>query len=159
MGLRLCTAVFWVALCCALALPAFAADPVGLWLVENEEAHIEIRRCGDELCGTIAWMKEPQTEDGRTKTDIYNPDESLRDRPIVGLTILTGLPSAPDEEGVRDGGKIYDPQRGQSFKCTLRMESDDAIELHAYLGIPLLGRTTRWTRLPSDDPPPVTTGE
>ena len=143
----------------AAALPTLAGDPVGLWLVDTEEAHIKIRECGEELCGTIVWMMHPSDEDGRIKRDVHNPDESLRRRTIVGLTILKGLPHAPDAEGTYDGGTIYDPQRGQAFRCTMRLESDDVIKLHAFLGIPLLGRTTTWTRIEPGEPPPAPSGE
>jgi len=140
---------FGIAIALAVCAPAtYSAEGiVGTWLVENEEARIEIAPCGDELCGTIVWMRFPETEDGVVKRDVHNPDESMRDRTIVGLTILTGVPRTPDEEGVFRGGSIYDPQRGRAYGCTVRQESGQVLRVRAFLGISLLGRTTRWTRV------------
>ena len=61
---------------------------------------LAVAPCGDELCGTIVWLSEPTLPDGRVKKDVSNPDPSLRDRTILGLTILRGLPGEPDA-GVR----------------------------------------------------------
>jgi uncharacterized protein (DUF2147 family) len=133
----------------------------GTWLVENEEARVEIAPCGEKLCGTIVWMRYPQTEDGVVKRDIHNPDRSLRERTVVGLRILTGLPGNPDDEGVYRGGSIYDPKTGRTYRCWMSQESDDVLRIRGFFGISLLGRTTRWTRVapnvvPKSGSPPTT---
>ncbi len=42
------------------ASPALA-DPVGTWLRENGESRIRVAKCGDALCGTVSWLKDPAT--------------------------------------------------------------------------------------------------
>lgn len=45
----------------AIALPGAAAaqDATGTWLRENGESRIRIAKCGEALCGTVVWLKNP----------------------------------------------------------------------------------------------------
>ena len=36
-----------------------AADPSGTWLRENGGARVRMAKCGDAICGTITWLKDP----------------------------------------------------------------------------------------------------
>jgi uncharacterized protein (DUF2147 family) len=120
----------------------------GLWLVENKEAHIRVERCGENLCARIVWMKHPTDERGQPRLDVNNPDRSLRDRPILGINLLKEVPAEPVEDGVWSRGRIYDPQRGRYYRCSLWLDGPDQLRLRGYVRISLLGRTTRWTRIP-----------
>jgi uncharacterized protein (DUF2147 family) len=135
---------------CGEASPAAAGSIEGLWLVENKEAHIRVEQCGENLCARIVWMKEPTDETGRPRLDVNNPDKSLRNRPILGIDLLKEVPAEPDADGLWSG-RIYDPERGRYFRCTLRLDGPDHLRLRGYLGISLLGRTTRWTRIPEKE--------
>ena len=42
-----------------LALPATAGDPTGTWLTQGGKSRVRIANCGRALCGTIAWLNEP----------------------------------------------------------------------------------------------------
>ncbi|MCU0820734.1 MAG: DUF2147 domain-containing protein [Beijerinckiaceae bacterium] len=45
----------------ALALPgaASAQEVLGTWLRENGESRIRLAKCGDAICGTVVWLKNP----------------------------------------------------------------------------------------------------
>lgn len=123
---------------------------VGLWATEKAEAHVEISRREDGYHGTIVWLKEPFfSEDdvhgmgGRPKTDRENPDPALRERLIVGLEILQGLRYAGDRRWI--DGTIYDPETGETYRCTLQLMDDGRLDVRGYVGISLFGRTTEWT--------------
>ncbi|HKA55927.1 MAG TPA: DUF2147 domain-containing protein [Candidatus Binatia bacterium] len=150
-GRWLCaTFLFSVALC-GVVTPVFAASPVGLWYAEGGAAQVEIRACGDALCGRIVWLRSPLDETGCDLRDRSNGDASLRDRPLVGLEILRGLKPADAEGKVWTDGTIYDPISGKTYTCSLRVEGDDRLRLRGYVGIPLLGRTTTWVRVGSEN--------
>src|SRR5262249_62313470 len=36
-----------------------AADPTGVWLTQDGEAHIRVAKCGAAICGTVVWLKSP----------------------------------------------------------------------------------------------------
>ncbi len=132
----------------AIAVLAAVASPVaeieGIWLVEDGEAKIEVLRCGDDVCGRIVWLSEPTNSEGNVKTDILNPDRSLRDRMVIGVQLLR-IPAVPDKRGVWSGGRIYDPDTGKTYRCTLRLDGE-RLKLRGYIGIRLFGRSTHWTR-------------
>jgi len=147
VSLSCCAAWLTLALAIAPARPSVAGEVEGVYLVENGEAHIELLSCGEELCGRIVWLREPLDENGEVPRDVNNPEPSLRDRTILGLQLLSGLRPASDSDGQWIGGRIYDPESGRTYRCKLRHDGVDRVRLRGYLGIPLLGSTTVWTRI------------
>ena len=121
------------------------ASPIGLW--KNEDATFEIFEDQGKLSGKIVSMREPQTADGKEKTDIHNPDASKRGRPIIGLEFMSGFTKKTDTRW--EDGKIYDPKTGNTYSSLLELDSAGAIKVRGYIGISLIGRTAVWTRAQS----------
>jgi uncharacterized protein (DUF2147 family) len=68
----------------------------------------------------------------------------LRNRPVVGMTILRGLRGAGGEY---DSGTILDPDEGRTYRCSARLlDGGRRLELRGYVGISLFGRTQIWAR-------------
>jgi uncharacterized protein (DUF2147 family) len=120
---------------------------VGVWSADEGRTRVRIAPCGDKLCGTITWLKDPNGPHGKPLTDVENPDAALRGRPIVGLQILKGLVEDDSGSGQWEGGTIYDPQSGKTYECTLTLEGPDRLRLHGYIGVAIFGRTEVWTRV------------
>jgi glucan biosynthesis protein C len=136
-------------LLCFVFVSSAAAEtnrgPFGLWLAEGGSAKVRIARCSGELCGHVEWLHAPLGRNGCPLRDERNPTKELRDRPVEGLKILSGLkPSDQDDTWV--DGAIYDPSSGSTYRCTLRIIDNDTLELRGYIGIPLIGRSTAWFR-------------
>jgi len=129
---------------------AASAEPVGQWYAEGGAAVVEIAACGDALCGRVAWLHSPLDEDGCELRDKNNPDPALRNRRVIGLQILSGLVASDQNPVSWTGGTIYDPVSGNTYRCRLELEGHDRLRLRGYVGIPLFGRTTTWTRVRSD---------
>jgi uncharacterized protein (DUF2147 family) len=121
-----------------------AADAiVGQWLTAGGTSKIEVYKCGDEYCGKIAWLKEPE-KDGKPKVDENNPDVKLRSRELLGLTILREFHF--DGDDAWKGGKIYDPKSGNDYSAKMTLVDEHTLELRGYVLMPLFGRTETWTR-------------
>jgi uncharacterized protein (DUF2147 family) len=120
-----------------------AADDIsGIWLTVERDGHVEIKPCGDALCGYIATILDPAVPpDAR---DLYNEDSKLRSRPICGLKILGDL----KDQGDSWEGWVYDPHesRGKNYSVDVRLKNADTLSLLGYLGVKLLGETQLWTR-------------
>ena len=103
-------------------------DVVGRWATPGVSAVVELARCGDAqtLCGTIRWLWEAVDDKGRPRLDANNSDPSLRTRPMVGLSILSGL--RPRADGGWSG-QIYNPEDGQTYRATLRRVATDTLEV------------------------------
>jgi uncharacterized protein (DUF2147 family) len=71
-----------------------------------------------------------------------------KDAPMLGLTIVKGMK--------RNGnkyveGSILDPRDGTVYHAQMELSPDGLqLSVRGYLGIPLLGQTQVWTRLPDD---------
>ena len=118
-------------------------DVEGRWLTEDGDGWIEIRLVGNTLEGTIAGSPDSKQREER-EYDEFNPDPSLRNRRLQGLTIMTGLEY--DGEGRWTGGTIYDPNSGKTYKCSLRQLDANTVKLRGYIGVSLFGRSETWTR-------------
>ncbi|MBF0560296.1 MAG: DUF2147 domain-containing protein [Nitrospirae bacterium] len=130
---------------------AFDDDILGLWDTEEKDAVIEMFKCGQKYCGRIFWVKEPNYsagdkngKGGRPILDDNNPDANLRNRPIVGLQIINDFSFAGDNSWTE--GNIYDPERGKAYSGRMNLTSQNSLNVRGYILIPLLGRTTTWTR-------------
>ncbi|MFZ2018618.1 MAG: DUF2147 domain-containing protein, partial [Methyloceanibacter sp.] len=126
---------------------AATADPTGYWYKPDaeRESKIQVFKCGSgksQLCAKIIWLKDPTDSKGKALHDIRNEDPSMRDRPIVGLTIFAGLmPSAP----ATWTGKIYNPEDGHTYAATLTMMSRTQITLRGCKAWLLCGEK-QWLR-------------
>jgi uncharacterized protein (DUF2147 family) len=132
---------------------AFAASPdgiLGLWTTKGGGARIEIYKCGANYCGRIAWLKEAvypaDSKDGAPGTPILdrnNPDPELRKKLLVGSPILIDFVFDGD---LWTDGKIYNSENGKIYSGRLTLISPDQLNVRGYIGIPLLGGSTTWTR-------------
>ena len=153
LSVALMTLVVSVTPCRTSALLGLATDsgPLGLWNAEGGAAVVEMKLCGGALCGRVVWLHSPLDEEGCELRDKNNPDPALRARPVLGLQILRGLLPSNQDPLTWTGGTIYDPVSGNTYRCQLKLESSDRLYLRGYLGIPLVGRTTTWTRVHGED--------
>lgn len=128
----------------ASAVPALAApDVAGTWMTEDGEGAVQIAPCGDKLCGRIVWLKTPLDENGQPMRDENNADVSLRDRPLCGMEVLSGI--APARDGW-EGGWIYDPDSGARYSVAIAPGDGDAIVVTGFVGMKAFGRSLEWHR-------------
>jgi glucan biosynthesis protein C len=142
-------ALVCLALGVGVAVRASAATPVGLWYAEGGAAQVAIAPCGQLLCGQVVWLRAPLDEDGCDLRDRQNPDPALRSRKIEGLEVLRGL--TPQPEGTWTNGRVYDPASGNTYTCQLALDGENRLRLRGYIAIPLIGRTTTWTRVGAEN--------
>ncbi len=137
-------------------------DVVGLWVTEPEDdgqfSRVEIYPCDGRYCGRIVWLSHPTVQEwedpenvGGEKLDANNPDEDLRDRPILGLELMH---SFRFDDGTWKDGRIYDPAAGKEYRCEMKLaEGGERLEVRGFIKIAFakIGRTTRWTRFAEED--------
>jgi uncharacterized protein (DUF2147 family) len=121
------------------ALPA-AADPmsdvVGRWRDSDGESEIAISRCGPALCGKIVWLRE-------ARFDIFNPDEALRKRSLLGLQVLSGF--KPAAKGALEG-EGYNPADGKTYRTTLELASHRSLVMRGCVLGGLICDDDTWSR-------------
>jgi uncharacterized protein (DUF2147 family) len=74
-----------------------------------------------------------------------------KNAPMLGLTIVKGM----KRDGYKyEEGSILDPRDGSVYHAQMEMSPDgQKLAVRGYLGIPLLGQTQTWQRLPDDSIP------
>ena len=117
---------------------------VGDWYNQEKDAVIEIYKESGKFHGKITWMLTPLDENGNPKTDPLNPDESLQSRPRLGMVMMYDFEY--DGDNVWDEGEVYDPKSGSTYSGMVTLTSANNLDLKGYIGIPLFGRTSNWTR-------------
>ena len=118
-----------------VSMAGYSQEVLGKWLTEAGDAQVEIYKAGDKLNGKIVWLAQgPETKDK------HNPDEKLRSRKLMGVNILSGLSKSKEKW---EGGKIYNPKNGKSYKCSMWLDGDK-LKVRGHLA--MFYETQTWTR-------------
>ncbi|OQW54860.1 MAG: hypothetical protein A4S14_14495 [Proteobacteria bacterium SG_bin9] len=127
------------------ALPqahAQALDPAGIWLTEKGDAKVRVTRCGSGVCGVVIWLRDPiDPATGKPQVDDKNEDPRLAKRPIIGLSLFSGMrPSGANKWS----GRIYNADDGKSYDSHVSVTAPDALRVEGCVGAFCGGET--WTR-------------
>jgi uncharacterized protein (DUF2147 family) len=91
---------------------ASAADPSGIWAKDDGSAKMEVKKCGRGICSKIVWLRDPNDSRGRPLHDARNENTSMRDRPIIGLSLFSNM-VAIDSSAWQ--GSVYNPEEGKIY--------------------------------------------
>ena len=119
----------------------------GNWLSKNKDT------------GTIDSVIKVYKKDGKVVAKIIEIKDTSRqdavcelcegrnkNKPILGLIILTGIEKQDDEWS---GGTILDPRNGKVYQCYIKLVKPNKLKLRGYIGISLFGKTAYWERAES----------
>lgn len=128
--------IFALMMLVLFSVAANTQNILGKWKTEKGDANVEIYQQGEKVNGKIIWL-----EKGPDTKDTHNPDAKLRERKLMGVNILSDLTKKGDKW---EGGKIYDPKSGKTYKCSMWMEGDK-LKVRGHLGI--FHDTQTWKRV------------
>lgn len=139
----------------ALATPIHAAaEAQGEWVTEEGNARVLVEPCADtpeNLCGHMVWLENPTDEEGNPQRDDNNPEPELQGRKLIGETPIV-WDMQPDSDGQSwEGGRIYDPENGRTYRARMELVDAGTLDIRGYVGRPIFGRTTTWTRWTPDE--------
>lgn len=128
------------------SLSALQAQTIfGKWKTINEETGkpnsiIEIYKAGDEINGRVVKILK-ESERGRL---CNNCRGKLKDQPIEGLELMTGLKDKGDEFS---GGIITDPQNGKEYRVKVWLDENnpDLLKVRGYIAF--FFKTQTWERV------------
>jgi uncharacterized protein (DUF2147 family) len=125
------------------ALPALAADPIGVWLTAEGDAHIKFASCGAAYCGTVVWLRDALDPDTKKPIlDKNNPDAAKRSRPVLGITIAINFKAA---EGGKYVGQFYNSDDGQTYNGSIVRSDPNTLKVEGCLGTSC--QTEVWTKV------------
>ena len=106
-----------------LSGPALADESAnGVWMLDSGKVTVRIAPCGPNLCGEIVGLAKPLNKQGLPKVDKKNPDEALRNRPLMGLTILANMKPSGDNKWK---GTIYNADDGRTYSSYMKLSGDN----------------------------------
>ncbi|HJU71838.1 MAG TPA: DUF2147 domain-containing protein [Paucimonas sp.] len=126
---------------------AQSTSPVGLWKNIDDQtgkpkALIRITESNGKFEGKIEKLFRAPDQEQNPVCDKCQGE--LKDQPILGMTILSGMKQDGDEYS---GGQILDPGNGKLYKSKMSIADDGKrLNVRGYIGMPLLGRTQTWVR-------------
>jgi len=129
----------------SVALAQDTGSIVGLWKTFDDDTNqpaalVQINEQNGVFVGKVSKILDPSGLPTCVKCSDYR-----KDKPVVGMEILTGLKK--DGDNAYSGGKILDPDDGEIYSANIKLlEQGNKLDLRAYLGIPLIGRTQTWIR-------------
>jgi uncharacterized protein (DUF2147 family) len=126
------------------AAPAAAAGPetvIGKWRTPSRNGVVDISRCGNSICGRL--IESDNIRTNPNLQDRNNKDTAQRSRRLKGLQILGGFKAGSNQW---DGGTIYNPEDGGTYKATITPAGADTLKLKGCIVWPLC-KTQTWTRI------------
>ncbi len=113
------------ALSLAAATPA-AADIAGTWLRDNGESRVRFAPCGDAVCGTVAWLKDPATAKSK-----------------VGQRVFFDMkPNGAN----RWSGSAFNPEDGRTYSGHMSLSGNTLTTQGCVLG-GMICRSVTWSRV------------
>jgi uncharacterized protein (DUF2147 family) len=142
MSCRFGILVAALALFVAAVSPAKADGPDGVWLTQAGDAKIRVSRCGAGVCGVVVWLKEPiDPATGKRQVDDKNANPSLQKRPIIGLSLFSGMhPTGPNQWS----GRIYNADDGKTYASKVSVTGPNTLQVDGCVGSLCGGE--QWTR-------------
>jgi uncharacterized protein (DUF2147 family) len=122
-----------------------AANPLGTWYTQGNESQVRITNCGNAICGSIVWLKEPNDpQTGKPKTDKDNADAAKQKRPLLGVEIVLGL--KPSGTADQWKGQVYNPKDGNTYTGYFTMTGANSAELKG-CALGFICKSQAWTRV------------
>jgi uncharacterized protein (DUF2147 family) len=123
---------------------ASAPDPTGTWHTEKQLAQVRIAKCAEDLCGTIVALKDPiDPATGKPQMDTENEDKTKRNRPVIGLQVVTGMKPAGANTW---SARLYSPEEGKTVMGNLVLKDANTLTVQGCVLGGLLCRSETWTR-------------
>jgi uncharacterized protein (DUF2147 family) len=78
--------------------------------------------------------------------DVKNPDPKLRNRRLLGMSILSGL-KYNKASNSWEGGQVYDSTHGRTWNASARIDKKGLLHVRGYWHFKFIGRTLRFYRV------------
>lgn len=134
----------------SLSVTSFAADQLNgtSWRTIDDStgkprAVIKFNEVNGELTGTVQSLIDKNATKVCEKCT-----GSLKNKPVVGLTLVHGLKAVSGNKDTYEDGNILDPKSGKTYKLKANLaDNGKTLNLRGYMGVSLLGRNQTWQRI------------
>lgn len=136
--------IFLLGALCAFVSPAIAqeknadnAKVAGIWQSQSGITRVKVAPCGVGLCAHVVWQRTPSK-------DVHNEDPAKRDRPVVGLQLVSNMkPVGPGEWT----GSIYNYEDGKTYSGKVKVVNANAIQIGGCVMGGMICQSKTWTKI------------
>lgn len=132
-----------------LAAGAAQADPRGLWLTASGNLEVRIEPCGAALCGKVARVLANQSMSRPGEAMSADAQPAHEGMPLLSDVVPSAHRATADGQRVATEwrGRLFNRENGKTYDCLMSMGPAGELQLRAYVGLPLFGRTQAWRRV------------
>lgn len=84
-------------------------------------------------------------EEGKEDAKCIKCDGELKDKPVLGMEIITA--AKENKDGEWKGKRLFDPEQGMTFRCKIWLNPDNTNELKVRGYLAFIYRTQTWIRV------------
>ena len=121
----------------------------GKWMSTEKNLIVNVYRESGEYKAKVVWFLNTDKSKAMEEwTDQKNPDPALRNRKLIGLSILEDMDYIPKTKSW-ENGKIYDAKNGRHWSASARIDDKGQLKVTGYWQFKFIGRTMTFTRISS----------
>ncbi|TSD67277.1 DUF2147 domain-containing protein [Inquilinus sp. KBS0705] len=125
-----------------------ASDRIcGNWENQEKTLRIKVFKENNDFKAKIIWFSDTEGKPMNYWKDKRNPDPKLRNRTILGMSILRNLNYNPSK-GTWENGKVYDSKHGKEWNASAAIDKGDYLKVRGYWHFKWIGKTMTFHRIP-----------
>ena len=129
------------------ALAAAAAEQIcGKWESSEKNLIVQVYMQDNQFIAKIVWYNDTDGKPMDYWTDKRNPDPSLRNRKILGMSVLQNMTYMACTNSWEDG-TIYDSKNGREWNASAYIDKNGLLKVKGYWHFKFIGRTMTFKRV------------
>jgi uncharacterized protein (DUF2147 family) len=130
------------------ATPVSNPDMVcGKWMSTEKNLIVQVYLEKGDYKAKVVWFLNTDTSKPMDEwTDEKNPNPALRDRKLIGMSILENMDYIPKTR-TWENGKIYDAKNGRHWSASAYIDNSRLLKVTGYWQFKFIGRTMAFTRI------------
>jgi len=130
---------------CAQVPPA-REQICGKWENQDKTLRIQVYTHNNDFLSKIIWFSDTEGKPMSYWKDKRNPNPALRNRTILGMSILRDLKYEP-KKGTWEGGKVYDSKHGKEWNASASIDKTGRLKVRGYWHFKWIGKSIIFHRI------------
>ena len=118
----------------------------GKWESTDKSLIIKIYMQDNKYLAKLIWFKNTDGKPMDYWTDVHNPDPKLRERKLLGMSLLNNL-DYDAETNSWENGMVYDAHHGRTWNASASIDKNGQLRVRGYWHFKFIGRTMAFNRV------------
>ena len=150
MHIKFLLTIFSLSFFTSIKQPVIIEPPAeqicGKWESSEKNLIVQVYSEDNKFKAKIIWFVNTGGKSLDTWTDVNNPDESLRSRKILGMSVLNDLCYKPATNSWEEG-TIYDAEHGRDWSASAYIDKNGLLKVKGYWHFKFIGKTMTFSRV------------